>query len=102
VLEEFPARNKVLVTPGMIELGDIEAEENRKFGEEAAAVCSHVILVGPQRTKPIAEGLASAGFPAGQLTTVRNLDEATARLREILGPGDVVLFSNDLPDQYNE
>ena len=37
-------------------------ELNRRFGEQAAAVCDIAILVGPARTAPIREGLASAGM----------------------------------------
>jgi UDP-N-acetylmuramoyl-tripeptide--D-alanyl-D-alanine ligase len=33
---------------------------------------------------------------------VSSLDEATALLRQIVTPGDTVLFENDLPDNYTE
>jgi hypothetical protein len=32
--------------------------------------------------------------------TVDSLEQASARLRDLLAPGDVVLFENDLPDQF--
>jgi UDP-N-acetylmuramoyl-tripeptide--D-alanyl-D-alanine ligase len=102
VLQEFPAGKRVLVTPGMVELGPLEAEENERFGALAAAVCDVVILVGPKRTLPIQRGLLGAGFPPERLIVVRSLAEATERLRGLVGAGDVVLFCNDLPDQYNE
>ncbi len=102
VLAAFPARRRVLVTPGMVELGSIEAEENRRFGEHAAGVCDYVILVGPRRTAPIAAGLRTAGFPTERAIVVRGLAEATDALRSVVTTGDVVLFCNDLPDQYSE
>ncbi|GIW06256.1 MAG: Mur ligase [Dehalococcoidia bacterium] len=102
VLAEMPGGKKILVTPGMVELGPVEEEENRRFGEAAAAVCDLVILVGPRRTQPIQAGLVAAGFPEDRLHLVRSLAEVTDLLRLHAGPGDVVLFCNDLPDQYNE
>ncbi|MFN8533748.1 MAG: UDP-N-acetylmuramoyl-tripeptide--D-alanyl-D-alanine ligase [Dehalococcoidia bacterium] len=102
VLAEMTSGRKVLVTPGMVELGAVEAAENRRFGELAAAVCDTVVLVGPARTAPIREGLLGTGFPEKQIVSVRSLAEVTERLPSLAGAGDVVLFCNDLPDQYAE
>ncbi|MCS7002364.1 MAG: UDP-N-acetylmuramoyl-tripeptide--D-alanyl-D-alanine ligase, partial [Dehalococcoidia bacterium] len=102
VLAEFPAKVKVLVTPGMVELGDFEREANVEFGRQAAAVCDAVILVGPNRAIPIAEGLRSGGMSDDRIIVVRTLKEATDHLGRLVGAGDVVLFCNDLPDHYDE
>jgi len=102
VLGELPGKQKVLVTPGMIELAEHEAEEHRLLGQRAAAVCDHVILVGPERTKPIAEGLLAGGFAPDRIHVVASRDAATARLGTLLQPGDVLLWENDLPDTYAE
>ena len=101
-LREFQRGKKVLVTPGMVELGVLEEESNREFGRQAADVCDYVILVGPKQTKPIQEGLASKNYPAERMRIVRTLQEATAELQTILTSGDTVLFENDLPDLYSE
>lgn len=101
-LEQIAEGRKVLVTPGMVELGDREESENRAFGEAAAAVCDSVILVGPKRTQPIREGLVAAGLPPDRITVVRGIAEVPAHLQRLVGPGDVVLFENDLPDNYSE
>ena len=100
VLADLPGRNKVLVTPGMVELGEREEEEHRRMGELAAGVCDYVILVGATRTRAIAEGLATAGFSPGRLVVVEDMDAATQELRKFIQAGDVVLFENDLPDTY--
>jgi UDP-N-acetylmuramoyl-tripeptide--D-alanyl-D-alanine ligase len=102
VLHSHPAKRRILVTPGMVELGDQEAELNEAFGGQAAAVCDHVILVGPQRTRPINRGLQGAGFSAAAITVVRDIGEATTVLGRLTRAGDVVLFENDLPDMYSE
>lgn len=93
---------KVLVTPGMVELGEQEYEENRRFGERAAQVCDRVILVGPNRTAPILDGLKTANYPKEQVNIAANLAEVKDYLAKLLKPGDVVLFENDLPDNYDE
>ncbi|MBM3239094.1 UDP-N-acetylmuramoyl-tripeptide--D-alanyl-D-alanine ligase [Candidatus Poribacteria bacterium] len=102
VLGSFENGRKVLITPGMVELGEMEFKENKIFGAEAAKACDLVILVGPTRTKPILEGLREAGFPEEKIIIAKSLAEASERMREIVKPGDVVLFENDLPDTYNE
>ncbi len=101
-LNEIGNGKKVLVTPGMVELGEKEYEENRRLGEEAADVCDLVILVGPIQTKPILDGLKAAGYPSQQIIVTRNLEEVKQHLATQVQAGDVVLFENDLPDTYNE
>jgi UDP-N-acetylmuramoyl-tripeptide--D-alanyl-D-alanine ligase len=102
VLRDHPASRRLLVTPGMVELGELESELNRRFGEHAAAVCDLAILVGPTRTAPIREGLAAGGMDAASVHVVRDITEATALLARLTRAGDVVLFENDLPDTYAE
>jgi UDP-N-acetylmuramoyl-tripeptide--D-alanyl-D-alanine ligase len=102
VLHSHPAKRRILVTPGMVELGEQEEELNEAFGRQAAAVCDQVILVGPTRTVPIERGLRAAGFPAEAITVVRDIAEATTVLGGLTRAGDVVLFENDLPDMYSE
>jgi UDP-N-acetylmuramoyl-tripeptide--D-alanyl-D-alanine ligase len=101
-LAQMPGRAKILVTPGLVELGSVEEAENWRFGEHAARVCDHVILVGARQTAPIQAGLRAGGFAAERIHIVQTLDEVTATLGRIAGPGAVVLFANDLPDTYLE
>ncbi|RKU21484.1 hypothetical protein C6500_06930 [Candidatus Poribacteria bacterium] len=102
VLTEIQGGKKVLVTPGMVELGEREYEENKRLGEYAADVCDLVILVGPKRTIPILDGLKAAQYPNQQIIVALNLEEVKQHLATQVQAGDVVLFENDLPDNYNE
>ncbi|MDO5301539.1 MAG: UDP-N-acetylmuramoyl-tripeptide--D-alanyl-D-alanine ligase [Tissierellia bacterium] len=102
VLDAFDTGKKIIVTPGMVELGAMEEDENRKLGREIAQVADIAILVGPQRTKPIQEGLREEGYPEEKIHVVKSLDEATQTLAGLTAKGDVVLFENDLPDNYDE
>jgi UDP-N-acetylmuramoyl-tripeptide--D-alanyl-D-alanine ligase len=102
VLQEFKTGQRVLVTPGMVELGEIEAEQNEAFGAQAARVCDYVLLVGPRQTQAILRGLERERFPHERIRVVQDLVEATSELRRLVRSGDVVLFENDLPDLYAE
>ena len=102
VLASPQAERRLLVTPGMVELGEREAEENERFGTHAAAVCDLVVLVGEERSRPISAGLDAASFPESQIHVVANASEAEALLARTTRRGDVVLFENDLPDLYAE
>ena len=102
VLGAFEKGKKIIITPGMVELGDMEEEENFKFGQYMANVVDYAILVGPNRTKPIYKGLIEAGFNKDKIIVAKSLNDATASLGKLTAPGDVVLFENDLPDTYNE
>lgn len=101
VLSSFPGR-RIIVTPGMVELGGEEERFNRAFGEQMADSADVAILVGRRHTQPIADGLTSRGFDPANLHVVGSLQESTALLGTMMRPGDVVLYENDLPDNYAE
>ena len=101
VIKGFEGR-RIIITPGMVELGEGEEGFNRDFGKQMAGSVDVAILVGQRHTQPIADGLREAGFPNDQIHVVASLDEAAALLRTIGQPGDVALFENDLPDNYSE
>ena len=101
VLENFPGR-RIIITPGMVELGGSEAEFNRSFGEQMARSVDVAILVGRRHTQPIADGLIHAGFPQENIHVVGSLEESTTLLHAMMKSGDVVLYENDLPDNYSE
>jgi len=102
VLAAMPEGKKIIITPGMVELGAKEAEENKAFAEKAAAVCDYIILVGKGHSTPLQEGLKAAGYPTEKSYVAADLADARAHLQNIVTPGDYVLFENDLPDTYNE
>jgi len=102
LLAQAKTGRRILLTPGMIELGEMEVEANRQFGRDAAAACDLVVLVGLKRSKPIAEGLLELGFSPDAIWTVGSLNTGLERLTGFLKAGDTILLENDLPDQYSE
>lgn len=93
---------KVLVTPGMIELGDKQYEYNKALGGYAAEACDYVILVGQKQTKPIQDGLKDSNYPDDQVYIAEHLNDAIQHMNQIARPGTIVLLENDLPDTFNE
>ncbi len=95
---------KIVVTPGMVELGEKEEFYNKQFGEEIAFVADYAILIGEKRTKPIYEGLLMQGFDKDKIIVFNDVREAYAFINSIYnGKQDIfALFENDLPDTYNE
>lgn len=101
-LKLFDGNKKIVMTPGMIGLGDKEAEYNEKFGEYMLGSCDYVILVGDKQTKPIQKGLSNVNFPSDKIIVVGSTTEGFGVISKIVEAGDVVLIENDLPDIFNE
>lgn len=101
VLSYFEGR-KIIVTPGFIEMGDVAREENFEFAKHIAKVCDFVVLVGKIQTADILNGLREQNYPEENVITAINLDEAKEKLVDLLSNNSVVLFENDLPDNYTE
>ena len=93
---------KILVTPGMIELGEKQDECNHTFGTQAASVCDYVVLVGERQTKSIYNGLTDAKYEPNKIIVAPNLQEALKSVENIKTGGlqKIVLLENDLPDNY--
>lgn len=94
---------KVVITPGMVELGEKEEYYNREFGKQIAEVADRVILVGEKKTKPILQGLKEMKFNEKDIKVINDVREAYTILNKINSKKNVyALFENDLPDTYNE
>ena len=92
---------RILVTPGMVELGDKEREYNYKFGTYAADCCDYILLVGRKHTEPIREGVLSKGFAEEKCLVYDKLEDALAYAYSIKDQGHkYILLENDLPDNY--
>lgn len=102
VLQLMPANKRIVITPGMIELGEDEPKIHNQFGRQIAAVADHVILVTKKQTEHIYQGLQDAGFDRNHVEVMNGMRAALARMVELAGPGDVVLIENDLPDAFEE
>ncbi len=102
VLSGFTEGKRIIITPGMVELGEREYQLNYELGRALPAVCDLIILVGKRHSKPLQDGVLAAGCPPERLLVAADLNEARQMMAARVGAGDVVLFENDLPDTYNE
>ena len=93
---------KVIVTPGMIELGSKQYELNYLFGKFISEVCDYVILVGKEQTKPIYEGLIDNNYLKDKIYVINDVKESFEIINKIDGKNKYVLLENDLPDIFNE
>ncbi len=100
VLGAMTGGKRVLVTPGMIELGQQQYELNFRFGELAAAACDLAVVVGRYNREAISEGLRKGGMPEEDIRTVDTFADAQAVLAAETRGGDIVLYENDLPDTF--
>jgi UDP-N-acetylmuramoyl-tripeptide--D-alanyl-D-alanine ligase len=94
-------QSQVVVTPGMVELGARQDEENARFGEQAARIATHLLVVGQSNAKALIAGWRRV--PEGeraQLVRCATREDAVRWVTQNLGSGDVVLYENDLPDSY--
>jgi UDP-N-acetylmuramoyl-tripeptide--D-alanyl-D-alanine ligase len=101
VLSMHTGGRRLLITPGMVELGELMEQENKRLGEIAAQHATDIILIGEKQTAPIAAGLRDADYPAEQVQVMQSVRDAIAWYERNLGAGDTVLFLNDLPDTYS-
>ena len=104
ILSMMPGE-KIVVTPGMIELGDKEDEYNEKFGEQIAEVADIAVLIGEKKTKPIKDGLLKKGFDKEKIVVFNDVRESFPFIMAEAEKSDkevYALFENDLPDTFNE
>lgn len=91
---------RIIITPGMIELGERQEEANRRFGEYIAANADIAIIVGHYNRDAILAGLADKGMDEKKIYAVDSFADAQNTLRKVAAAGDIVLYENDLPDTF--
>ncbi|MHB8245679.1 MAG: Mur ligase family protein [Acidimicrobiales bacterium] len=90
---------RVVVTPGMVELGRVQDSENADLGEAAARIADVLVIVARTNRLALITGARRAAT-AAEVIAVDRLDQAVEWVRMNLGPGDAVLYENDLPDHF--
>ena len=99
VLNSFKAR-KIVITPGLVELGNKEKEENINFGKQIAKVADIVVIVNKINFASIKQGLDEQKFDDENIYQAETLEKAKLLMKDFVKEGDVILFENDLPDNY--
>ena len=91
---------RIVITPGFVEMGARQAEANKELGRTIATSCDYAIIVNATNRDAIKSGIDEGGLPEDKYFLADSLNHAHARLAQILRPGDVVLYENDLPDNF--
>ena len=99
VLSSFEGR-KIVLTPGLIELGPRENIANLNFGKQLAKNADLVIIIGAHNAEMLIRGLLEGGMEKSNIMFAKTLNKGNEMLNGIMKEGDVVLFENDLPDSY--
>lgn len=100
VLDTFEGR-KIVLTPGLVELGKMENVLNLEFGRTLAKHADVVIIIGKHNAEMLINGLKDGGMSTDNIKFAKSLNKGNDILNEIMQEGDVVLFENDLPDNYS-
>jgi UDP-N-acetylmuramoyl-tripeptide--D-alanyl-D-alanine ligase len=94
-----PEGRAILITPGMVELGQAHDAEHEALGRHAGKMCDIALVIAPARIGAFIEGFKATG-PDKILHEMKSFPEASAWLDANRRPGDVILIENDLPDIY--
>ncbi len=100
VLSSFEGMQKVIITPGLVELGEKEYECNKALGAAAAKVCDKIIFVGFKRSQPLVDGVKETDFDQNNMYIAASFKEAMEIYSGFADSNTVVLLENDLPDNY--
>lgn len=93
---------RVLVTPGMVELGKEENRLNEEFGTEAADACDVICLIGEKQTAYIKKGIESKNFKKNNIKIFERFSDCMKYVYSLKKSDNkvIVLLENDLPDNY--
>ena len=100
VLGGMQGGKRIVITPGMIELGDKQEYFNERFGEHIAGTCDVAIVVGQYNRDAIVRGIRAGGMAEENIITVDTFAQAQQTMLGFARAGDTVLYENDLPDTF--
>ena len=100
LLDVFEEGRKILVTPGMVELGKLHEGAHFMLGKQAGKTVDIVLLVVAGRIPSFIKGFNETAGPGKQLMKVASFKEAYSWIQKNALPKDVILLENDLPDVY--
>lgn len=101
ILNHFK-NTRIIITPGLIELGTEQYTMNYRIGEKIARCTDYVVLVGKKQTKPIYNALIDNQYPSSSIYVTNSFEDGFKHILSKFQSDFTVLLENDLPDQYNE
>lgn len=99
MVAKFQNYPKIIVTPGMVELGKQQFEENRSLGKMIAENFDAAVIVNKTNRTALLQGINETRNC--KLFIADSLDQATKEIiPQLVKPNSLILFENDLPDIY--
>ena len=102
ILKLFKKDNNrlILVTPGMIELGDLHDKLHHEVGQKASKIIDYALIIKPDRVKEFISSLKASSLPNQRVIEFDDFNSAKKWLEENTDSDDVILYENDLPDLF--
>ncbi len=100
VIGSFAPMKRIVVTPGLVELGEKEYECNKALGKAAAENADLIYFVGEERSKPLMDGADQTDMDKANIRVVKTFTDALNELKTVCDKNTAVIFENDLPDTY--
>ncbi|MEP7167058.1 MAG: UDP-N-acetylmuramoyl-tripeptide--D-alanyl-D-alanine ligase [Candidatus Woesebacteria bacterium] len=100
VVKELEASQKIIFTPGYIELGDIQEHENEKLGKRIAQIADVCVVIIGVNTQAIVKGLKTGGLEEDQIILAKGEQEGMEQIKNMVKPSAIILFENSVPELY--
>ena len=91
---------KIVVTPGLVEMGSEQSEANFKLGAMIADVADYIIIMNEVNKNYILSGAISHNFDKNKIYFASTRKKQKEILQLLTIKDSVILFENDLPDNY--
>lgn len=101
VLSQISSNRSIIITPGMIELGEEQYKQNHMLGQIIARNnIDKVVIIGEYNKDALTQGLITEGYKEENIIYFETFKLANDWMLKNAGLGDVVLIENDLPDTF--
>lgn len=97
VLKSFGGK-KIVVSPGIVELGDAQYDVNKTVATEVAKVADEFVICNQTNKTALFDGALDGGMEKEHIHFANTRAQQTEILKTLISVGDTVLFENDLPD----
>ena len=91
---------KIVVTPGLVEMGEEQSNVNFKLGAAIADVADYIIIMNEVNKNYLFSGAISHNFDKSKIYFASTRKKQKEILQVLMIKDCVILFENDLPDNY--
>lgn len=92
---------KIVVTPGIVEMGEMQSDVNFKLGGMIAEVADYIIIMNDVNKNELLSGAIAHNFDREKIHFAQSRKKQKELLEVLTCKDCVVLFENDLPDNYS-